>query len=423
MFGGDEVYPFAKAGAYEAQTELPFAMGLEGGPDHLNPTLVAIPGNHDWLGGIEEFVTMFRSGRRFAGQWKTPQTENWWHVKLPQGWWLWGIDTGLDNELVGPQVEYFKEAAKLLEAGDRVILCTPVPLWQLRQKYRESYANLRSTFDPLITEHEATMPLCLSGDSHFFAHVERLDTDVDEDHITAGGGGAFLQPTHNLPERIPLEDGNAEFRVTTRWPLPADSRALAPGAKRIFDRQYWPLIAVGVILQLCVIGLGMITLFDPYTAEGSGWSDALSETVRTPWPWLLLLPLTYAGVIALRGNSVEPKLTKGARGYGLIIGAAVSATLLAVSALRRWLVDGSVGLDDALGLVWRHWSVASCRSGCSSPGCGGRTRGSRPLTRLPSHRLIRRGSSTSCGSGSIATAISPCTSSASTRSVTAGTTQ
>ena len=45
------------------------------------------------------------------------QSENWWHVKLPQGWWLWGIDTALDNKLVGTQREYFTKAGSRPEEG------------------------------------------------------------------------------------------------------------------------------------------------------------------------------------------------------------------------------------------------------------------------------------------------------------------
>jgi hypothetical protein len=383
VFGGDEVYPFAEAGVYEAQTELPYAMGLEDGPDGTEPTLVAIPGNHDWLGGIEHFEQMFRSGRVFAGQWQVPQTENWWHVQLPQGWWLWGIDTGLDNELVGPQVEYFTEAAARLRPGDRVILCTPVPLWQLRQKDRASYASLRSVFDRLIVGNGATMPLALSGDSHYFAHLERLDTDFDEDHITAGGGGAFLQPTHNLPERIPLEEGNAEFRLTTRWPLPADSRAIAPGASRFFDRQYWPAIAVSMVLQLAVTGLASLTRSEN---TSDGLNEALRDTVWSPWLWLLLLPLVFGGVIAMRGNSHEPKLTSGARIYGLVIGAMVAATLVVVETLRWWLlpdrpvgvvvaavVGGTAGLIVFLsGVRWANSRIKAADTMALSPACSTR---------------------------------------------------
>jgi hypothetical protein len=345
VFGGDQIYPFAKQGAYEAQVELPYQMGFEpddpDAPSGQDPTLVAIPGNHDWLGGIGHFVSMFVSGRRFAGHWNTVQSENWWHVKLPQGWWLWGIDTALDNELVGAQRAYFTEAAKALKQGDRVIVCTPVPLWQLRQKYRDAYAALRNVFDPLIVGSGATMPLCLSGDSHFFAHLERLDADFEEDHVTAGGGGAFLQPTHNLPERIPLEGGNAEFALRHRWPLPAESRAIAPGGRKVFDPQYRPIL---LLIGLLFLGLTAATVIPwPNLTSDTlptprSWMNALRWTVSSPWVLLLLVVICGVGVVAVRGNSVEPKLTGAARVYGLLMGAGLAGALVVVAATRAFLV-------------------------------------------------------------------------------------
>jgi hypothetical protein len=345
VFGGDQIYPFAKAGAYEAQVELPYQMGFEpddpDAPTSADPTLVAIPGNHDWLGGIEHFVSMFASERKFAGHWKTVQSENWWHVKLPQGWWLWGIDTALENELVGPQREYFTQAAKALKPGDRVILCTPVPLWQLRQKYRDAYAALRNVFDPLIVGSGATMPLCLSGDSHFFAHLERLDADFEEDHVTAGGGGAFLQPTHNLPERIPLEGGSAEFALRSRWPLPAESRAIAPGGRKVFDPQYRPLLLLVGLLFLGVTAATAIpwpNLTSDTLPTPRSWIDALRWTVASPWVLLLIAVICGVGVVAVRGNSVEPKLNGAARVYGLLMGAGLAGTLVVVATTRAFLV-------------------------------------------------------------------------------------
>ena len=343
VFGGDEVYPFAKEGAYAAQTELPYRMGLEpDGPDGPDgPTLVAIPGNHDWLGGIGHFISTFVSGKTFAGHWKTVQSENWWHVKLPQGWWLWGIDTALDNKLVGTQREYFTEAATALKKGDRVILCSPVPLWQLRQKYQDDYAELRNLLDPLIVGSGATMPLCLSGDSHFFAHLERLDADFEEDHITAGGGGAFLQPTHNLPERIPLEGGNAEFALRSRWPLPAESRAIAPGGRKVFDPQYRPLLVLIGLLSLGVTAATAIpwpNLTSSTLPSPRSWSDALHWTVASPWVVVLLAVISGFGVVSVRGNSIEPKLTHAARVYGFVMGAGLAATLVVIAAARVFLV-------------------------------------------------------------------------------------
>jgi len=342
VFGGDEIYPFAFEGGYEAQLELPYAMGFEGTCDDDGPAMVAIPGNHDWLGGIEHFQKMFVSGRRFAGHWTTPQRNTWWHVKLPQGWWLWGIDTELHNQLIGPQQEYFAAAAEELRPGDRVILCTPVPLWQLRQKYREDYSALRAVFDPLIVGHGATMPLCLSGDSHFFAHLERLDTDFGEDHITAGGGGAFLQPTHNLPERIPQEEGNAEFRLTSRWPLPADSRAIAPPTRRLFDPQYALLMVGFALVSLLHMGLTLIRwpdeLVSDVTCGDRSFATAAWWVLTSPWASLGLVVVAAAGVVAMKGNSVEPKLTSAARMYGLLVGTATAVSLAVIAIVRQFVV-------------------------------------------------------------------------------------
>lgn len=376
VFGGDEVYPYAKAGAYEAQTELPFRMGLQAGGeggDSVAPKLVAVPGNHDWLGGIEEFERTFVSGRDFADHWKTVQSNLWWHVELPQGWWLWGIDTGLHNELIGPQEEYFRQAAETLRPGDRVILCTPVPLWQLRLKYPEAYAQLRSTFDPLISSAGATMPLCLSGDTHFFAHLERVDIDGVEDHVTAGGGGAFLQPTHNIPERVPLERGNAEFKLTSRWPLPADSRAIAPGAKRMFNPQYWPLIILCALLSTAYAALVQVRLgADLFVSSGTGpdvpesdfvapskfaansadalnWHESLRWALLSPLATAFLILIACSGIVMFRGNSVEPKLSAAARAYGLVAGGSLSATFLIVTTTR---------LDLTLFSKWHTISVS-----------------------------------------------------------------
>lgn len=336
VFGGDEVYTYAAEGRYASHTELPYQMGLEGGTDK-QPPLVAIPGNHDWMGGLEHFEEMFVSKRPFAGHWPTVQDHPWWHVRLPQGWWLWGIDTALDNKLVRDQDKYFERAAEDLRAGDRVILCSPVPLWQLRQKFRDDYATLRNTIDPLILGRGATMPLCLSGDSHFFAHYERLDTDFGEDHVTAGGGGAFLQPTHNLAERIPLEEGNAEFKLTSRWPRPADSRALAASVSTFFSPQFWPLMLLMGLLHLAYAGL--VAAWHP-TSETDGWESTARTTASAPLGLLFLALLAVAMIPAVKGNSHESKLTSGARSYALLTGVAVGATLVITEILRRQFFPG-----------------------------------------------------------------------------------
>ncbi len=375
VFGGDEVYPFASARAYQEQTVLPYALGVQNPRDPTAgdvdpescPTMVAIPGNHDWLGGIKHFEQLFTKqpdepAKAFAGHWNVVQTRRYWHVKLPQGWWLWGIDTGLDNEWLPDQVDYFKQAAEQLELGDRVVLCSPVPLWQMRQKHPKQYTQLRSKLDPLIAAREARMPLCLSGDTHIFAHFERIDVEPGEDHITSGGGGAFLQPTHNLPERIPLERGNAEFKMTTRWPLPADSRALAAGVRALLDTKNWPLMVLVGLLHAAFLGL--LSLSDLRwwdTPQSDRWDAmaALKWAIGSGWSWPLLAVVVIAGVVSVKGNSLEPKLTRGGRFYGALIGIAMAASLVLVAALLRFAdpwprgrLSPSTGAPEPMSWFW-----------------------------------------------------------------------
>lgn len=351
VFGGDEIYPYAQAGGYESQTELPYRMGLDDDAEPDGATLVAIPGNHDWMGGIEHFERMFVSGRSFAEHWKTVQDHLCFHVKLPHGWWVWGIDTGLHNQLPTDQLEYFRRASQELREGDRVILVTPVPLWQLRQKFPDDYATLRSQLDPLIVARNATMPLCLSADTHIFAHVQRIDAD-GEDHICTGGGGAFLQPTHNIAERIPREGGNAEFVVRSKWPLPSDSRALAAGAKGLFSAQYWSIILVfGAFHALNSILVRLRSPAVPWAPDDheTGWRDAVGWSISSWWSLLLLAVFVVAGSFLFRTNSREPQLSKAAKYYGILLGVGFAASFVAVQAAWRF-VDHEPDLDD-----WTGW--------------------------------------------------------------------
>lgn len=162
----------------------------------------------------------------------------------------------MDNTVDDIQKAFFREAADRLENGDQVVLCTPVPLWQLRQKRAEEYNELRSMINTLILEKGGRTPLFLSGDSHFFATTAAADGVADEHHITAGGGGALMQPTHNLPEQVPYERGTPEFKLDrSRWPRPVESRALGTDLGNIKDPQFRSLFAIIAPCTLAFAGL------------------------------------------------------------------------------------------------------------------------------------------------------------------------
>lgn len=343
VMGGDEVYPHASDEGYRQQLVLPYTMAASavtaGGapPNTADNTLVAIPGNHDWYGGHEHFDQVFARSDTFAGHWSTPQKERWWSVQLPHGWWMWGIDTALDNTMDDVQKAFFREAADRLQDGDQVILCTPVPLWQLRQKREEQYNELRSMFNTLILEHGGRTPLFLSGDSHFFAHYRRVDGVADEHHITAGGGGAFMQPTHNLPEQVPYERGTPEFKLDSRWPRPVESRALGTDLGNIKDPQFRSLFVIIALLHAAFAGLISIRAGALQHVQLPARSTGIAARwVIAAWPgWPILALLLISMMMATAPNSQESHLVKGAKRYGLLHGAAQAALFVAVAAFAR----------------------------------------------------------------------------------------
>ena len=137
---------------------------------------------------------------------------------------MWGIDTALDNTLDDDQAAYFRQAAARLLARGRQ--SDPLLARAALAAAPEAGEGVRrpapARSSGLVIARGATMPLFLAGDSHFFAHYRRVDGVAEEDHITAGGGGAFLQPTHNLPEQVPYETWRA--RLQAHRSLAAPSR-------------------------------------------------------------------------------------------------------------------------------------------------------------------------------------------------------
>ena len=193
IFGGDQVYPVASRKSYRERLKEPFKAALRS-TDPPHPRVFAIPGNHDWYDSLVTFTRLFCSRRWFAG-WKTRQRRSYFALKLPRHWWLVGTDVQLDSDIDISQVQYFRDVARKMEAGDRIILCTAEPHWV--------YAGMYEQFDPEINEDnlefleqkvfEKKIAVYLSGDLH---HYRRHENDARVQKITAGGGGAHTFPTH-----------------------------------------------------------------------------------------------------------------------------------------------------------------------------------------------------------------------------------
>jgi hypothetical protein len=243
VLGGDQVYPAPSREAYQQRLVSPFEVASADLVAERPPEVYAVPGNHDWYDGLSAFLRLFCSdiGGRGFGAWRTRQTRSYFTLKLPGRWWLIGADSQLQGDLDVPQIEYFERVAERhMTRGDRVIVCLATPVWVHAHKYR-SLGQVLDETDLIYLRERVFAPrgielkVYLSGDLHHYRRHEELDPSDPASpvqKVTAGGGGAFLHPTHDedvsVLEEPPREAGDAAGPPRRRYGL----RATYPSVRR-----------------------------------------------------------------------------------------------------------------------------------------------------------------------------------------------
>ena len=213
IFGGDEVYPTADfktykerlISLYEAVFPKKTDKQMVAQAEKSIPTVFAVPGNHDWYDSLVAFSDIFCSHKRFAG-WQTLQNRSYFAIKLPMGWWLFGTDMQLGSSLDNAQIDYFKKVMNDVKPDDRIILCNAEPHWITAKMYDGDPAyNNRNMgyFEGGILRRQVA--IYVAGDRHYYRRHEETryySKEIDPkskskvQKIVAGGGGAFLHPTH-----------------------------------------------------------------------------------------------------------------------------------------------------------------------------------------------------------------------------------
>lgn len=271
LFGGDTAYPVATELEINNRVIVPFSRALAEVRDGRPRVLIGIPGNHDWYGGLDGFGRMFRARRgtvdaagsdkpnevvRFAEiqhfvQWveafrigrfvskrsilplrgyTTVQDASYFAMNLAPGLDLWGADRQL-REVDFEQRAFFAEQRS---DGRGVVLCLADPV----RAFLETNDAGQGILDALHLRLEDDGLLVLSGDTHHYVR-ERIG---NSEHVTAGGGGAFLHPARMARKGLPAPV--AEF------PGPKASLALAaqiPGEMALGRSGYLVHLAVGAI--------------------------------------------------------------------------------------------------------------------------------------------------------------------------------
>ena len=352
VLGGDEAYPVASEENYEARTTSVYRAALPERTEE-SPAMVAIPGNHDWYDGLTAFLRVFCQGwladvplpvprkgsvrmvetdRRqstFVGGWRTVQSRSYFAVRLPHGWWLWGTDIQFDTYIDAPQLAYFLEAATHLSDGDSIILCTAKPSWV----GVGSSETLKRFVARTLGERADAVRLICSGDRHHYSRYVPTDDTGPAALVTCGGGGAYLSPTHHLPDEVrfgrwPGAPDDAEFRRTQSFPESAESQRIA----RKFWRLPWRNPVLGLVLGP-VYAVLMWLLAATQSGDGAlvrllGYSLADTRLAPASLPALVGCLLVVAATLAV----ARPRDGDGWRiAAGLLHGAAHLALLLGIT--------------------------------------------------------------------------------------------
>jgi hypothetical protein len=278
VMGGDEVYPDASRDDYHKRMQRPYraAFPITTKAEGVHPPVYLIPGNHDWYDGLQLFSAIFCSGHdNKLGSWIAPQTRSYFAIHLGQNWWVWGFDSQLDEDVDGPQSDYFDAVAKAMMPNAKVILCASVPTWLKASLLPEDnagrerfYRGVHFIASKLHDECQGVkIPLLISGDTH---HYNRYEAEkIGTNFVTAGGGGAFLHPTHKvledsfeikwvggMPTKLKLGVDNInEEKVKSIYPSPATSRRLAFG-NLLFWYNNWDFsLFLGFLYWICALSM------------------------------------------------------------------------------------------------------------------------------------------------------------------------
>ncbi|GJN34655.1 hypothetical protein PR202_gb23337 [Eleusine coracana subsp. coracana] len=84
--------------------ELP--LGVSELRQYRGPECFMIPGNHDWFDGLNTFIR-YICHKSWLGGWFLPQKKSYFALKLPNGWWVFGLDQALHGDIDVYQFKFF----------------------------------------------------------------------------------------------------------------------------------------------------------------------------------------------------------------------------------------------------------------------------------------------------------------------------
>ncbi|MEA2843752.1 MAG: hypothetical protein QOJ69_1423 [Actinomycetota bacterium] len=352
VMGGDQVYPVPTRTQYENRFLGPYRAARPCSPDGSGPELFAIPGSHDWYDGLVNFSNIFCRQRAIGG-WTTAQTRSYFALRLPHRWWLWGVDLQFGDYLDEAQVAYFARAAsESMEPGDRIIVCMAKEVESGRKSTEVcSDRSLGYLEREVVQPAGGDVVLYLKSGRHYYARYEEVDGPSQL--ITAGGGGAFLHPTHDLPERTdaPGDGAPASYRRATVYPSRTRSKKLR---KRIWFLPVFNIPLAGVLGGVQVLLVFMLGLHLDGRHTSIGFGDLPRALWESPIAFLLIILtiVSFGAMIRLAHDATGASRLLIGLTHSTLQFVGLAVVIVVASRLAASLGDGVASLLAFLAIVW-----------------------------------------------------------------------
>jgi hypothetical protein len=348
VMGGDQVYPVPKHSEYDNRLLGPYRAALPcapaGGPD-----LFAIPGSHDWYDGLINFTNIFCRGHSIGG-WRTSQSRSYFAIKLPHRWWLWGIDMQFGDYLDEVQLRYFADIASgEMQPGDSVIVCMAKEVESGRASEEVcSDRDVEHLEREIIEPAGGRVALYLKSGRHHYVRYQ--DDDRSAQLITAGGGGAFMHPTHGLPERNDPHTDRMRFRRATVYPAAADSKRLR---KRVFLLPAYnlPLAALFGGVQVVLAFMLNLHLGHRHLALGFGNLGRALWNSPTAFLLILLVLVTFAVMVRVAHDASGAARLLVGFVHSVMLFATLAVVMITASRSSAAFGEGGVSLSVFLAFI------------------------------------------------------------------------
>jgi hypothetical protein len=260
LIASDVLYPAGDVNQYLEKFYRPYK-------DVLAP-IYALPGNHDWYDGLGGFMLHFcgetdpprataparplsrewlrrllwrrarptdtgvvGKGRELRGRPEQRAEQPGPYFTIDTGpVRIVGIDSGIRGSLDAEQGEWLRLVSR--SSDKPKILITGKPIYVDGTHVPGAIAGTELTVDAIVRDREHNYVAAIGGDIH---NYQRYPVDVvggrTIQYIVAGGGGAFMHATHQIP-KVDLQGVTEErFRC---YPLRGDSLSLY---SRLYDRR------------------------------------------------------------------------------------------------------------------------------------------------------------------------------------------